>query len=373
MKSDKMQKTAQELFDLAGIKINSSNPWDIQIKNNQFFSRVLSGGSLALGESYMDGWWDVEQLDEFFNKVLGAQLDRKIKKNKKLILKLVLGKIMNFQGKSRAFNIGKKHYDIGNELYENMLDKRMVYTCGYWEGTDNLDQAQENKLDLVCRKIGLKEGDKVLDIGGGWGSFAKFAAEKYGARTTAITVSKEQQALGQKLCAGLPVEIRLQDYRDVNEKFDHIISLGMIEHVGPKNYREYMKIARKNLKEDGLFLLHTIGNRRSVQDCDAWIDKYIFPDGVLPSIAQLGKSFENLFVMEDWHSFGPHYDKTLMAWFNNFNNNWDKIKTNYDERFYLMWKYYLLACAGSFRARMNQLWQIVLSPNGVKGGYRSIR
>ena len=253
-----------------------------------------------------------------------------------------------------------------------MLDTRMVYTCGYWKDAQTLEEAQDAKLDLVCKKIGLKEGDKVLDIGGGWGSFSKFAAEKYGARVTAITISKEQQKLGQKVCEGLPVEIRLQDYRDVNEKFDHIVSLGMFEHVGYKNYRKYMEVAHKNLNDNGFFLLHTIGGNQSVVNTDAWIEKYIFPNSMLPSIKQIADSVEGLFVMEDWHNFGAYYDTTLMAWFENFHNSWPEISSQYSDRFYRMWKYYLLSCAGSFRSRRNQLWQIVLHKEGVRGGYKRI-
>jgi cyclopropane-fatty-acyl-phospholipid synthase len=373
MPNSKLQNTAQQLLDLAGVKINGSNPWDIQVKNDDFYARVLNQGSLGLGESYMDGWWECAQLDEFFNRVLGARLDRQIKKDWKLIFSIIFWRIFNQQSPKRAFDIGEKHYDVGNDLYRIMLDKRLTYTCGYWKNADNLDQAQENKLDLVCKKLGLKPGQTVLDIGCGWGSFAKFAAEKYGAKVTGITVSKEQVALAQELCQGLPVEIRLQDYRDVNEKFDHIVSLGMIEHVGYKNYRHYMEIVHKCLKDDGLFLLHTIGGNRSVKSFEPWIDKYIFPNSILPSVAQLGSAINDLFVLEDWHSLGANYDKTLMAWYQNFINGWDSIKANYNDRFFRMWQYYLLCCAGSFRCRKNQLWQIVLSKDGVKGGYNSIR
>jgi len=371
--SEKLKSTAQKILDLAGITINGSKPWDIQIKDERFYKRVLNQGSLGLGESYMDGWWECEQLDEFFNKLLAAKIDEKVKGDWQLLASLIFQRIFNMQSKSRAFEIGEKHYDVGNDLYKVMLDKRMVYTGAYWPEADNLDQAQENKLDLVCHKIGLQPGQKVLDIGCGWGSFAKFAAEKYEANVVGITVSKEQAKLAEKMCNGLPIEIRLQDYRDVNEKFDHIISLGMIEHVGYKNYREYMKIVHKCLKDKGLFLLQTIAGNQSVKSTDPWIEKYIFPNSMLPSAAQLSTAIESLFVMEDWHSFGINYDNTLMAWYNNFINGWDSIKHNYDERFFRMWKYYLLCCAGSFRCRKNQLWQIVYSKNGVKGGYVSIR
>lgn len=369
----------KSLFLGAGITVNGSNPCDPQIHNEDFYGRVLRQGSLGLGESYMDGWWDCEKLDQFFHKVLEAELYNQIKKNWDILFKIAWNFVLNTGRKSKAFEVGERHYDIGNDLYRAILDKRLTYTCGYWNPSTGsghemtLDEAQEAKLDLVCRKIGLQRGQKVLDIGSGWGSFIGYAAERYGADAMGITVSKEQKALADELYKNLPVQTRLRDYRDVNEKFDHIVSLGMFEHVGYKNYRAFMKIAHNALKDDGLFLLHTIGGNHSVKVIDPWIEKYIFPNSMLPSIKQIGKSIEGLFVMEDWHSFGADYDKTLMAWHKNFEDNWDKIKSNYDERFYRMWRYYLLVCAGAFRARKNQLWQIVLSKKGVPGGYKSIR
>lgn len=144
----------------------------------------------------------------------------------------------------------------------------------------------------------------------------------------------------------------------------------MFEHVGYKNYTKLMHTAFKNLKEDGLFLLHTIGTNATKKAGDPWINKYIFPQGMLPSISQIGKALEPYFVMEDWHNFGAYYDHTLMAWHQNFNAHWDDLKTQYGETFRRMWNYYLLSCAGLFRSRQIQLWQIVLSKNGVKGGYR---
>jgi len=214
---------------------------------------------------------------------------------------------------------------------------------------------------------------RILDIGCGWGSLVKFAAEKYKVEATGITVSREQVELGNELCKGLPVEIRFQDYRDVNDKFDRIVSVGMIEHVGYKNYRTYMEIVNRCLKDDGLFLLHTIGGNRSVTSVDPWINRYIFPNGMLPSPEQLTTAIEGWFVLEDWHNFSADYDKTLMAWYANLKKNHDNLKTKYDARFHRMWEYYILSCAGAFRARQNQLWQIILSKNGVIGGYKSIR
>ena len=361
------------LLEKADIRIGGNRPQDLTIHNDHLFGRVIRKGSLGLGEAYMDGWWDANALDAFFHKVLTARLDTKFRVNLTSLFVVVKAYLFNLQSSARAFRVGEVHYDLGNDLYEAMLDTRMVYTCGYWKVATTLDEAQEAKLDLVCRKIGLKAGDHILDIGCGWGSFAKYAAEKYGATVVGITISKEQAALARERCAGLPIEIRVQDYREVNETFDHIVSLGMFEHVGVKNYPAYFEVVRRCLKEDGLFLLHTIGNTYSQVTSDAWIEKYIFPGGMLPSVSQIGTAIEKLFVMEDWHNFGTHYDKTLMAWFKNFDAAWPSLRATYGERFYRMWKYYLLSCAGAFRARNVHLWQIVLSPRGVPGGYTSVR
>lgn len=369
----KEKQIIENLLVSTGITINGDNPYDPQIHNENFYSRVLREGSLGLGESYMDGWWDCEKLDQFFHKILITDLDRRIRHDWNLAFRFALNFIMNAGRKSNAFKIGEKHYDIGNDLYRAMLDERLTYTCGYWADAKNLNEAQEAKLGLVCRKINLKRGQKILDIGSGWGSFIGYAAEKYGVNAVGVTVSKEQKALADALYKNLPVETRLQDYCDINEKFDQVVSLGMFEHVGYKNYRTFMKVVYNALKADGLFLLHTIGGNQSTRGIEPWFDKYIFPNGMLPSIKQIGKSIEGLFVMEDWHNFGDDYDKTLMAWYKNFEDSWNKIKSNYNERFYRMWRYYLLSCAGSFRARKNQLWQIVLSKKGIPGGYQSIR
>lgn len=359
-----------------GVEINGSRPFDITIHDGRFYNRVLFGGSLGLGESYMDKWWDCEKLDEFFQKILSEKLEKKATPIWQKILRNGISKIVNYQSKKRAFEVGERHYNIGNELYSLMLDKRMIYSCGYWSGNPpagGLNEAQEAKLDLICRKLYLKPGQKILDIGCGWGGFAKFAAEKYGVEVLGTTISKEQAELAKKACKGLPVNIQLKDYRDIEGEFDHIVSVGMFEHVGYKNYRTFMKVAEKHLKKRGMFLLHTIGGNESVLNTDPWIHKYIFPNGMIPSMKQIGDATERIFVMEDWHNFGPDYDKTLMEWHKNFNANWDKIRENYDERFYRMWNYYLLSCAGAFRSRKIQLWQIVLSKGDIKEGYKTVR
>ena len=371
--SQKYKSLVKDLLSLAGIEINGNNPWDIKVYDDAFYKRAVTEGELGIGESYMDGWWDAEEIDEMIYRILRVQLDKKIRWKFSILFKLFTARLFNLQSKKRAFIIGERHYDLGNDLFQIMLDRRMNYSSAYWNNAGSLDEAQENKLELICKKLYLEPGMKVLDIGCGWGAFGKYAAEKYGVQVFGVTVSKEQVELGRKLCKGLPVEFRLMDYRDMNEKYDRIVSVGMIEHVGYKNYKTFFEVANKCLKDDGLFLLHTIGNIKSTKSIDNWTNKYIFPNGMLPSIPQLSKAAENLFVIEDLHNFGIDYYKTLMAWFNNFNNSWDKLKEKYDERFYRMWKYYLLSCAGSFKARRNHLWQIVLSKNGIAGGYQSVR
>jgi len=365
------KKSIQKILDLIDVKINGTRDSDIIVHNPKFYQKVLSGGSLALGETYMAGWWDCKSLDKLFTKILISELDTKVKGLKNIIWPVIKAKVINLQTGSRSYKVGKQHYDIGNKLYENMLDKRLTYTCGYWKNAKNLDEAQEAKLDLICKKLKLKKGMRVLDIGCGWGSFAKYAAEKYKVSVVGVTISKEQAKLAKQLCKGLPVTIKLQDYRLINEKFDRVLSIGMFEHVGYKNYKTYFKVVNKCLKEDGISLLHTIAGNESVQLTDPWISKYIFPNSMLPSAKQITTAMEGLFVLEDWQNLNVNYDKTLLAWHNNFNKNWKIInKSNtYDDRFYRMWNYYLLMSAGSFRSRKNQLYQIVFSKKGILGGY----
>jgi cyclopropane-fatty-acyl-phospholipid synthase len=373
MASTIAKQRISDLLSIAGIRINGNDPWDIQVHNDHFYSRLLTGGSLALGESYMENWWDSEQPDEFFSRLLSSNLENIIRKSPKLLAEIALTKITNYQTKARAIGNVHRHYDLGNDLFIQMLDRRMVYTCAYWKDATTLEEAQVNKMELVCRKLHLEPGMRLLDIGCGWGSFALYAAEKYGVTATGISISDDQIQLGRKLCAGFPVEIINMDYRELNQKFDRIVCFGMFEHVGYKNHRAYMEAVNRCLEDDGLFLLHTVGNPMTRTYPDPWLGKYIFPNYTIPSITQLGKATEGMFFMEDLQNIGLHYDKTLMAWHHNFTTHWDVIKANYDETFYRMWTYYLMACAGGFRAKRNFLWQIVFSKRIRKGEYVSIR
>jgi cyclopropane-fatty-acyl-phospholipid synthase len=356
-------------LEAAGIIPNGPNPWDIQVHNEHFWDRILAEGSLGLGESYMDGWWDVGDMAEFFNRILRSKAPEQLKVNAKLIWQYTQARFFNMQDIRRSKRVAAMHYNE-TEAYKASLDKRMTGSCGYWpEGVTNVDEAQEAKLDMVCRKIGVKPGQLVWDIGCGWGAFMGFAAEKYGARCVGVTVSPDQAAYGRERYKDLPVEFQVKDYRLFEGKTDHIVSMGMFEHVGHKNYRTYFEKARSVIKDDGLFMMHTIGQQYSFETIEPWIEKYIFPGGVIPSIAQIGKAIDGLWTVVDVHNIGPHYDKTLVAWDENFVANWPKPTTPEGERFYRMWRYYLLCCAGGFRSKVLQVWQFVLSPDGVPDGY----
>ncbi len=366
---EEAQAFITKLLQHADIQINGSRPWDIAVHNPKLYQRVLNEGSLGLGESYMDGWWDCKQLDEFFYRICKADIDQKVSKNWSEYLHAVLIRIFNYQTKKGAAQGVKHHYDLSNDFFKAMLDKRMIYSCAYWKDAHSLDEAQDHKLDLICRKLHLKPGMTLLDIGCGWGGLALYASEKYGAIVTGITISKEQLEYAKKQAGLLPITFKMQDYRDCEIKYDRIVSVGMFEHVGAKNYGTFMGVINKCLKDDGIALLHTIGSNVTSLRPDPWFEKYIFPNSILPSLAQITKASEGLFIIEDIHNFGSDYDKTLMAWYENFNKAWPRFSTEYGERFYRMWSYYLLSCAGAFRARGLQLWQIVLSKRGVDGGY----
>jgi cyclopropane-fatty-acyl-phospholipid synthase len=353
----------------AGVEINGPRPFDIQVKHPDFFKRVLQEGTLGLGESYMDGWWDCERLDIFFNNTIRAGLENQLPRHLKDTLRIAAARILNLQSKKRAWIVGKEHYDLGNDLFSRMLDEHMQYSCGYWKSATTLSDAQNAKLKMICDKLHLEPGMTLLDIGCGWGGLAEYAARHYGVVVHGVTISAEQQKMAQERCLGLDVTILLQDYRDLEMQFDRIVSVGMFEHVGPKNYATYFNVVDRNLKPEGIFLLHTIGSNKTDNCVDPWIDKYIFPNGCLPSVRQIADANEGHFVMEDWHNFGADYDKTLMAWHERFQNTWPEFASNYSERFKRMFSYYLNACAGAFRARDIQLWQIVFS-RGIEHGLR---
>lgn len=364
MAANSAESIAMDLLARAGITANGDKSCDIRIHQPRFFERILKGGVLAFGESYMDGWWDSPELDQCIERLLRAWLAKKIEYKINLWSQVIKARLFNLQKPTRSCIVGRRHYDIGNDLYQAMLDPHMQYTCAYWKNARTLAEAQINKLELICKKLGLRPGMRILDLGCGFSGFARYAALEKGCRVTGVTVSKNQVEWGRAMCKGLPVDIRLDDYRNVEGTYDRVISIGIMEHVGYKNYGTYMDVVDRTLADDGLAFIHTIGTHHNRPITNAWTAKYIFPNGMVPSIAQLARAMDKKFVMEDWHNFGPDYDKTLMAWFANFERAWPRLKTRYDERFYRMWKFYLLSSAASFRSRALQLWQIVITRAG---------
>jgi cyclopropane-fatty-acyl-phospholipid synthase len=373
--SHRLRTHFERIVAPADIRIDGDRPWDVRVHDERLYQRVLASGTLGLGESYMDGWWSCDALDEMVLRAQRSDVPARLV-SPATVVRIAQAKVMNLQKGNRAFEVGERHYDIGNDLYQRMLDPRMIYSCAYWRGSSgtapDLAAAQEAKLTLIAHKLRLEPGMRVLDIGCGWGGAAQFFAERFGCELVGVTVSREQAALARERCAGLPVDIRLQDYRDVHEPFDRVYSIGMFEHVGVKNYPSYMDVVRRCLRDpDSLTLLHTIGGNRSRGQTDPWVERYIFPNSMLPSAAQIARAAEGRLTIEDWHNFGPDYDLTLLAWKHNVDAHWSELAGRYDDRFKRMWDWYLLSSAGSFRARALQLWQVVFSRDGIADGYRA--
>lgn len=351
------------LLEQSGIEVGGSAPHDIAVHDDRFYTRSLRDGSLGFGESYVEGWWDSPAVDLTIARILSAGTDRKLPVWADSLLSL-RSRVQNLQSRSRAPEVGKRHYDVGNDLYRAMLDRRMAYTCAYWPpGREelDLDGAQEAKLELVCQKIQIRPGMRILDLGCGWACFARYAAERHGAEVTGYTISQRQVELGREVCAGLPVELHLDDYRNARGRYDAVISIGIMEHVGPRNYREYMDVVDRCLVPGGIGFVHTIAGNFARDHMEPWLHRYIFPNAVLPTMAQMARAMEPRFVIEDVHNIGPHYDHTLMSWWQRFDDAWPTLRAAYDERFYRMWKYYLLSCAATFRTRHTQLYQIVFT------------
>ena len=361
----KPKRIIEQFLAEAGIRINGPNVWDIQVLDERFYARVLKSGSLGLGEAYMEGWWSCVRIDAFICRLLKTRLDERISRNLRTFLSYLSARLFNLQSVARAGIVARRHYDLGDDLFFSFLDPYNQYSCGYFLGTDDLAEAQRKKLELICRKVALKRGDHLLDIGCGWGGFARYAAERYGCTVTAVNISEKQVQYAREYCENLPVTILQEDYRAVRGIFDKIVSIGMFEHVGWKNYRAFMEVVHHCLKENGIFLLHTIGGNASSKNCDPWIKRYIFPNGVLPSIAQISKAAEDLFSVEDIHNLAPHYYKTLLSWNERFQGAWSRLAEKYDQVFKRMWEYYFLSCAGAFCARHIQVWQIIMTKEGA--------
>ncbi|MBC8195704.1 MAG: cyclopropane fatty acyl phospholipid synthase [Acidimicrobiia bacterium] len=367
------EKQGRELLASAGVTVGGSEAHDIQVHDGRFWARVLKDRELGLGEAYQDGWWDVERVDEFLVRVFTADLRAAVRPSPALLWNAARARLTNRQTNSRAAQNASAHYDIGNDLYVRMLGEEMIYSCAVWDEALDLAAAQEAKLDLICRKLHLEPGMRVLDIGCGWGGFARHAAAGYGVHVVGISPAGEQVREARQRAGDLSVEFHQQDYRDVTGTYDRIVSIGMFEHVGPRNYPGFFDRCGDLLTPDGLMLHHTIGSNESKESTDAWFDRYIFPGGVIPSLHQIAGAAQPRWSIEDVHNLGPDYDRTLMTWFERIEARWDEIP-EYDDRFRRTWRYYLLSSAASFRVRNLQLFQVVFSRTGrVSPTYRGVR
>jgi cyclopropane-fatty-acyl-phospholipid synthase len=247
------KELCERVLSAADVKVNGDRPWDIRVHNGDFYDRVLGQGTLGLGESYMDAWWDCDALDEMMARTLKAGGEKLISRNWVNAVQVVKAKFLNLQTRRGARKVAEQHYDIDDRLYMSFLDPYNQYTCGYFKNADkhDLERAQQDKMDLICRKIKLKPTDRVLDIGCGWGGLAKWMAETYGCNVVGITISQRQVDYAHGHIHDPNVEILNMDYRDVAAKvpgkFDKVVSIGMVEHVGWKNHRAFYEVARSVL------------------------------------------------------------------------------------------------------------------------------
>jgi cyclopropane-fatty-acyl-phospholipid synthase len=373
----------RELTDRADVGFQGERPWDLQVHHPRLYGDLLKRGSLALGEGYVNGDWDCEALDVLFTRLLSQPACREAAIGFQPAARLLghaqqwAERWVNWQSRSRAFMVGQQHYDIDDRVYGAMLDSRRLYSCGYWQDATDLETAQFHKLQRICQKLELSPGQRLLDIGCGWGGLAIHAARHFGVEVVGITVSTQQAEYCRERCADLPVAVLLCDYRSplVRQQglFDRVVSIGMLEHVGRRNDRTYFEILSAQLARDGLALIQTIGSHDTNMALDPWINTYIFPNGRLPSAQQLCHGFEPWFLLEDWENFGFDYDLTLQAWWHRFERAWPELSDQLSQRFYRLWRYYLLSCAGFFRSGQGQLWQVVLSKKGSGRAYRSLR
>lgn len=366
----------QTVLHHADVRIGGHRPWDLQVHDpaaiSMLLASVMGQGSLGLGNTYVNGLWQCQALDQLFTRLLLAQGDSQLAQGSRLrgAWWLLRERLLNLQSLPRATTVARRHYDIAPEVYGAMLDPWQQYSCGYWRRAHTLAQAQEHKLRLICDKLELEPGQRLLDIGCGWGGLAAYAARHYGVEVVGITLSAEQLKLARSRWGELPLRFELCDYRRLEQldcrPFDRVVSVGMYEHVGPRNGGTFFQAVHRALRDDGLFLLHTIGYRHHCRHSDPWIDTHVFPHGRLPAPGELATTLERDWLIEDWHCFGADYDRTLMAWHSNVEAAWPQLAPLFGgseaaERFHRFWRYYLLCCAGFFRSRQGQLWQLVLS------------
>jgi cyclopropane-fatty-acyl-phospholipid synthase len=352
----------EELVVAAGVRIGA----ELKVNDPTMWGDWAGRGMLGIGESYMQGKWDSPCLDRVMSKLanLPAGAKRRIFSSWKSKAIIALASMTNAQKPSRELQVARGHYNLGNEFFHSWLDPHMQYSCASWKDAVTLEQAQAKKMELIAEKLQLRPGLRVLDIGCGWGGLGRYFIKEYGVTVTGVNISSEQVNWCRSKAAeeGLSdsFDIREMSYRDIRGTWDRIVCVGMIEHVGPKNYPEFFKICGHSLASNGLLLLQTIGSNTSREVLnDRWITTYIFPNGTLPSISQIARAVEKRLVIEDLQNLGPDYDRTLMCWHERFQRAKPGLKL--DPVFERMWDFFLLYTASGFRERKTQLWQFVMT------------
>jgi cyclopropane-fatty-acyl-phospholipid synthase len=358
------ERLVASVFLEADVRLDGGRAWDFDVRDDRFYHTVLLKGSLGLGESYVDGWWTCRDLEELIYRLLRSGVERHNRYRPSTLWLAGLARLTNRQTRRRGMKVAEEHYNLGDRVF-SFLGHYKNYSCGYFEGTDDLDVAQRLKLELLCRKLNLQPGERLLDVGGGWGEFARYAAKHYGVEVVSINIADDQIRFAREYCAGHPVKIVKCDYRDATGTYDKIAAIAMLPHVGPRNYREFMQVMHDRLTPNGTLLIECTGGNQSRAYCEPWTNKCIFSGGTIPSLKQLGEAMERLFVLEDLHNFAPSYVHTLRGWHANFQKAWPEMASGASESFRRTFEYFFLSCAAAFRARDLQYWHLVLTKPGT--------
>jgi cyclopropane-fatty-acyl-phospholipid synthase len=374
-KPENAELAVRKLVEVAGVPDTVFN--HLNVSDDSVWYDIITKANLGIAEGYMHGKIDVDPLPLFLSLLNDTSIGTR-RKEKFDVLGMVIGAIeaptqmmgwlFNLQTKELSSRVTKQHYDAGNDLYEVMLGPSMSYTCAYWKDAENLDQAQEAKFNLIMRKLELQPGMKVADLGMGWGTAAAYMHKHGKVNVTGVSLSEKQVEWAQNNLVKDGLRFIWSDYRehcedpDIVGTYDRIYSIGMFEHIGPKNYEPFFKCIKALLKPDGLAVVHTIGEPDFVAASDQFLEKYIFPGAVIPTLPMATKAFEHHFILEDFQNFGHDYSKTLAAWHVNSLKFFRENPNAYSPEFQRMWEYYLKMCEALFELRINQLWHFVLSP-----------